>query len=57
MGGQIGGCRAIYLERHIDYATLFVLVEKVVPTGHLLGRIAGLSMIAWGGAWLISLAV
>jgi len=36
--------------------TLFVLAEKVVPAGHLLGRIAGLFMIAWGG-WLIGLAV
>jgi len=35
--------------------TMFVLAEKVVPAGHLLGRIAGLFMIAWG-AWLISLA-
>jgi len=56
MGGQIGGRRAVYLERCIDYAALFVLAEKVVPAGHLPGRIAGLSMIAWG-AWLIGLAV
>jgi len=34
---------------------VFVLAEKVVPRGHLLGRIAGLAMIAWGG-WLIFLA-
>ena len=36
--------------------TLYVLAEKIVPAGHLLGRIAGLFLIAWGG-WLISLAV
>jgi predicted metal-binding membrane protein len=32
--------------------TVFVLAEKVIPRGHLLGRIAGLLMIGWGG-WLI----
>ena len=35
---------------------VFVLAEKVVPKGHLLGRIAGLFMIAWGG-WLIFVTV
>lgn len=35
--------------------TVFVLAEKMVPKGHLLGRVAGLLMIVWGG-WLISLS-
>ncbi|MCZ6705844.1 MAG: DUF2182 domain-containing protein, partial [Bacteroidetes bacterium] len=32
----------------IALLTAFVLAEKVVPRGHLLGRIAGLLMIGWG---------
>ena len=40
--------------RSIAALTLFVLAEKVLPAGHLLSRIAGLFMIAWGG-WLIGL--
>jgi predicted metal-binding membrane protein len=36
----------------IAVLTVFVLAEKVVPRGQLLGRIAGLLMIGWGG-WLI----
>jgi len=36
--------------------TLFVLAEKVVPAGQVLGRVAGLFMIGWG-TWLVSLAV
>jgi predicted metal-binding membrane protein len=36
--------------------TLFVLAEKVIPAGQLLGRVAGFFMIVWG-AWLIALAV
>ena len=32
--------------------TIFVLAEKIVPKGHLLGRTAGLLMIGWGG-WLL----
>lgn len=40
----------------IAVLTVFVLAEKVVPRGHLLGRIAGLLMIGWGG-WLIFLSV
>jgi predicted metal-binding membrane protein len=35
--------------------TVFVLAEKVVPRGYLLGRIVGLLMIFWGG-WLFYLA-
>ena len=30
----------------------FVLMEKVLPAGHWVGRIAGLGLIAWG-LWLI----
>ena len=33
----------------IAVLTVFVLAEKVVPRGHLLGRVAGLLMIGWGG--------
>ncbi len=40
----------------IAVLTTFVLAEKVVPQGHLLGRIAGLAMFAWGG-WLIFFSV
>jgi predicted metal-binding membrane protein len=36
--------------------TLFVLVEKTVPGGHWLSRVAGAALIAWGGATLLSLA-
>ena len=39
----------------IAVLTVFVLAEKVVPRGDLLGRIAGLLMIGWGG-WLIFLS-
>jgi predicted metal-binding membrane protein len=34
---------------------LFVLLEKTVPAGHWLGRIAGVLLIAWGGALLLAL--
>ena len=40
----------------IAVLTVFVLAEKVVARGHLLGRIAGLLLIGWGGG-LIFLAV
>jgi predicted metal-binding membrane protein len=40
----------------IAVLTAFVLAEKVVPKGRLLGRTAGLLMIGWGGR-LIFLAV
>jgi predicted metal-binding membrane protein len=40
----------------ISALTVFVLAKKVVPRGHLPGRIAGLLMIGWGG-WLIFFAV
>lgn len=36
----------------IAVLTIFVLAEKVIPAGLMLGRIAGLFLIAWGG-WLI----
>ncbi|SDR20879.1 Predicted metal-binding membrane protein [Rhizobiales bacterium GAS191] len=35
---------------------LFVLVEKVAPAGHWLGRVAGLGLIAWGGTVLAGLS-
>jgi predicted metal-binding membrane protein len=31
-------------------------VEKTVPGGHWLSRVAGAALIAWGGATLLSLA-
>jgi predicted metal-binding membrane protein len=27
---------------------VFILMEKIIPLGHWLGRIAGVAMIAWG---------
>jgi predicted metal-binding membrane protein len=33
---------------------LFVLLEKTIPAGHWLGRLAGLLLIAWGGALLVA---
>jgi predicted metal-binding membrane protein len=33
---------------------LFVLLEKTIPAGHWLGRLAGLLLIAWGGALLFA---
>jgi predicted metal-binding membrane protein len=33
---------------------LFVLLEKTVPAGHWLGRLAGLLLILWGGALLFA---
>lgn len=33
---------------------LFVLIEKVVPAGHLLGRTTGIGLILWGGAALLA---
>lgn len=38
----------------IAVLTLFVLAEKILPAGHVVGRISGIGMIAWG-VWLISL--
>jgi predicted metal-binding membrane protein len=32
---------------------LYVLLEKTIPAGHWLGRIAGVVLIAWGGALLL----
>ncbi len=37
----------------IAVLTSFVLLEKIVPRGYLLGRAAGFGMIAWGG-WLMT---
>jgi len=34
---------------------LFVLVEKLAPAGHWLGRAAGAGLIVWGGATLATL--
>jgi predicted metal-binding membrane protein len=34
---------------------LFVLIEKVAPLGHWIGRAAGAGLIAWGGATLMTL--
>ena len=34
---------------------LFVLVEKLAPAGHWLGRAAGAVLIVWGGATLLAL--
>ena len=36
--------------------SLFVLVEKVIPAGDLLGRLAGAGMIGWG-LYVISLGI
>lgn len=33
---------------------LFVLVEKLVPAGHWIGRIAGVALVAWGIATLLA---
>jgi predicted metal-binding membrane protein len=35
---------------------LFVLVEKLSPAGHWIGKAAGVALIAWGGVVLTSLA-
>jgi predicted metal-binding membrane protein len=35
---------------------LFVLVEKLVPAGHWIGKAAGVVMVVWGGLVLASLA-
>jgi predicted metal-binding membrane protein len=34
--------------------TILVLIEKIAPSGHTIARIAGLTMIAWGGWILLS---
>jgi predicted metal-binding membrane protein len=34
----------------------FVLVEKVAPAGGLLGRVAGVGLVAWGG-WMVVAAL
>ena len=39
----------------IAVLTVLVLAEKIIPKGHLLGRVAGLLMISWG-CWLIFLS-
>ena len=33
---------------------LFVLAEKVVPSGGLLGRAGGVALILWGGVTLLT---
>ena len=33
---------------------LFVLVEKLSPAGHWIGRGAGVLLVAWGGATLLA---
>jgi predicted metal-binding membrane protein len=35
---------------------LFVMVEKIAPAGHWIGRVAGLGLIAWGSAVLAGLS-
>jgi predicted metal-binding membrane protein len=32
---------------------LYVLLEKTIPAGHWLGRLAGILLIAWGGALML----
>jgi predicted metal-binding membrane protein len=34
---------------------LFVLIEKLAPAGHWIGRGAGALLVAWGAATLLSL--
>ena len=34
---------------------LFVLIEKVAPAGHWVGRALGVGLIAWGGALLLAM--
>jgi predicted metal-binding membrane protein len=36
---------------------LFVLVEKLSPAGHWIGKAAGLVLIGWGGFVLASLTL
>ena len=33
--------------------TVFVLLEKVIPGGHVLGSLTGIALIVWGGAMVI----
>ncbi|MBM3492593.1 MAG: DUF2182 domain-containing protein [Alphaproteobacteria bacterium] len=40
----------------IGALALYVAVEKLVPAAHWLARLAGLSLLAWGGATLLHLA-
>ncbi|HTD03837.1 DUF2182 domain-containing protein [Undibacterium sp.] len=40
----------------ISGLTLFILIEKLAPAGHWIGRGAGALLVAWGGATLLSLA-
>jgi predicted metal-binding membrane protein len=35
---------------------LYVLLEKVAPAGHWIGRTAGMGLVAWGGALLLAAA-
>jgi predicted metal-binding membrane protein len=32
---------------------LYVLLEKTIPAGHWLGRLAGILLIGWGGALML----
>jgi predicted metal-binding membrane protein len=34
---------------------IFVLIEKLAPAGHWIGRVAGVGLIVWGGATLATL--
>jgi predicted metal-binding membrane protein len=45
-----GGVISLYW---IAGLALFVLLEKTIPAGHWLGGIAGVLLIAWGGALLL----
>ena len=33
---------------------LFVVVEKLAPAGHWIGRVAGVALIVWGGSTAIA---
>ncbi len=40
----------------VAFIAAFVLVEKIVPRGHLVGQVAGVLLVGWG-IWLIAAAV
>lgn len=48
----VGGIMNLYW---LAGLALFVLVEKVFPAGHWIGRVAGAVLIGWGGATLLAI--
>ena len=45
----VGGIMNLYW---IGSLAVFILLEKIIPSGHRLGSLVGIGLIVWGG-WLV----